>query len=163
MKNKWIKLIVILIVTISCVTLDQISKYIAINKLVEFHSVSVIDNFFNWTLCYNTGGAWSIFSGNVWFLAAISIVALGFIIYTLFKSKNTMYQLAASVFMGGLIGNLIDRIFNAKVTDFIDFVIFGYDFPVFNIADIFICVSSVFIVLSILKEEENKDGNEISE
>ena len=162
MKNKWLKISLIVIITLFCITLDQVSKIIAINNLVEFKSVPVIDNFFYWTLCYNTGGAWSIFSGNVWFLAIISIIALGFIIYTLFKSKSHMYQFAASVFMGGLIGNLIDRLFNAKVTDFIDFVIFGYDFPVFNIADIFICVSSVFIVLSILKEEK-EHGNEISE
>ena len=64
--------------------------------------------------------------------------------------------------MGGLVGNLIDRVFNHKVTDFIDFLIFGYDFPVFNIADICICVSAVFIVLSILKEDK-KDGKEVSE
>lgn len=162
MKNKWVKIAIIIGITLLCITLDQASKYIAISNLKEFDSVTIIDNFFYWTLCYNTGGAWSLFSDSTWLLALISVIALGFIIYTLFKSKSLLYQVSASVFMGGLVGNLIDRLFNGKVTDFIDFVIFGYDFPVFNIADICICVSSVFIVLSILKDDK-KDGNEISE
>ena len=56
---------------------------------------------------------------------------------------------------------MIDRVINNKVTDFIDFVIFGYDFPVFNIADIFIVISAVFIMISVLKEEK-ENGKEDS-
>ena len=161
MKNKWIKYSLVASIAIVCVLLDQVSKLIAINNLNELKSVPVINNFFYWTLCYNTGGAWSIFSNATWILALISIIALALIIYTVIKSKNSMYIISASVFMGGLIGNLIDRIFNSKVTDFIDFVIFGYDFPVFNIADIFIVISSIFIILVVLKEE-NSNGKDSS-
>ena len=162
MKNKWIRVAVIVGVCLFCLALDQITKTIAINNLVEFRNVPVINNFFYFTLCYNTGGAWSIFSNSTWFLALISIVALGFIIYTVVKSKSLLYDVSASVFMGGLIGNLIDRVLQGKVTDFLDFVILGYDFPVFNVADMCICVSAVFIVMAVLKEEK-ENGKEISE
>lgn len=161
MKNKLIKVGFIVGIVILCVFLDQISKVIAINNLVEGHSVALINNFFYWTLCYNTGGAWSMFSDNTIMLVIISVIALCLIIYTLFKSKNKLYDIAASVFMGGLIGNLIDRVSKGKVTDFIDFVIFGYDFPVFNVADIFIVFSAVIILIAVFKEEK-EDGKENS-
>ena len=102
-----------------------------------------------------------MFSDNTIMLVIISVIALCLIIYTLFKSKNKLYDIAASVFMGGLIGNLIDRVSKGKVTDFIDFVIFGYDFPVFNVADIFIVVSAVIILIAVFKEEK-EDGKENS-
>ena len=163
MKNNWIKYSLVAVIALVCISLDQVSKLIAINNLIEYKSVPVINNFFNFTLCYNTGGAWSIFSNATWLLVIISIIALGFIIYTIIKSKSNLYTISASVFMGGLIGNLIDRIFNSKVTDFLDFIIFGYDFPVFNFADIFIVVSAALIIFAILKEEnkeEIKDGKD---
>lgn len=162
MKNsKWFKYLLIVGIVLLCVTLDQVSKVIAINNLVEYKSVPVINYFFYWTLCYNTGGAWSIFSDSTWLLVIVSLIALGLIIFTLIKSKSTLYNIFASVFTGGLIGNLIDRIFNSKVTDFLDFKIFGYDFPVFNVADIFIVVSAVLIMIVVLKEE-SKDGTKDS-
>lgn len=157
MKSNFKKWVLILSITLLCVLLDQISKTIAINNLVEFHSVPVINNFFYWTLCYNTGGAWSVLSSSTWLLTIISILALGLVIFTLYKSQSKLYNVTASIFMGGLIGNLIDRLVQSKVTDFIDFVIFGYDFPVFNVADICICISAVFIVFLILKEEKENE------
>ena len=157
MKSNLKKWVLILSITLLCVLLDQISKTIAINNLVEFHSVPVINNLFYWTLCYNTGGAWSVLSSSTWLLTIISILALGLVIFTLYKSQSKLYNVTASIFMGGLIGNLIDRLVQSKVTDFIDFVIFGYDFPVFNVSDICICISAVFIVFLILKEEKENE------
>jgi signal peptidase II len=92
-------------------------------------------------------------------------VALGFMVYTLIKSKNMFYIISASVFSGGLIGNLIDRLFNVGVVDFFDFNIFGYDFPVFNVADTFIVVSAILVGLSIILEDkkENKKVKEENE
>ena len=157
MNNRLKKWLIVAVVILTCVGLDQLTKFIAISNLKEMESIIVIDNFFYWTLCYNPGGAWSIFSDNTGLLIAVSILALGLIMYTIYKSKNTLYNVAASVFTGGLLGNLIDRIAQSEVTDFIDFLIFGYDFPVFNVADIFICVSAVFIILAIFKEEKENE------
>ena len=155
--NKYKQVIFITIVSIACFVLDLISKIIAKDVLTVFEKNEVINNFFYFTLCYNTGGAWSIFSGNVIFLIIISIIALGIVIYTMVKSKTKLYRYSCAVFIGGLLGNLYDRIFFGKVTDFLDFIIFGYDFPVFNIADCFICIGVVLMLIAIIKEEKN-DG-----
>ena len=157
MKSNLKKWLIVAAIALACLGLDQLTKFIAISNLEEMHSVPVIKEFFSWTLCYNTGGAWSIFSDSTWLLVIVSILALGLLIYTIYRSKNILYNISASIFMGGLLGNLIDRIAQSKVTDFIDFLIFGYDFPVFNLADIFICVSAVFIIIAIFKEEKENE------
>jgi signal peptidase II len=164
-KKNIIKYSLISSIVLVCVLLDQISKIIAESNLKEYQSVEVIKGFFDLTLCYNTGGAWSILSNSTWLLILISVVALGFMIYTLIKSKDMFYVISASIFSGGLIGNLIDRLFNIGVVDFLDFNIFGYDFPVFNIADTFIVVSAILIGVSIILEDkkENKKVKEENE
>ena len=161
-KKQIIKYSIISAIVVVCVLLDQVTKFIAESKLVKYQSVEVIEGFFDLTLCYNTGGAWSILNDSTWILILVSIVALGFMIFTFIKSEDRMYLVSASVFTGGLIGNLIDRIFNIGVVDFFDFNIFGYDFPVFNVADIFIVCSAIFIGISLLLEDKkdkikNKD------
>ena len=155
--NKYKHVIFIALLTIVCFALDLITKTIASNTLVEFERNQVINNFFYFTLCYNTGGAWSIFSGNTLFLIITSIVALGVVIYTIIKAKTNFYKYSSAMFIGGLLGNLYDRIFYGKVIDFFDFIIFGYDFPVFNVADCFICIGIVLMFIAIIREEK-KDG-----
>jgi signal peptidase II len=87
-------------------------------------------------------------------------------VYTFIKNNNLFYLISASIFTGGLIGNLIDRIFRVGVVDFFDFNIFGYDFPVFNVADIFIVISAILIGLIMIledkKEKEDEDGKDTS-
>lgn len=155
--SKYKHIIFITLIAIVCFGLDLVSKIVANNVLVEFERNTVINKFFYFTLCYNTGGAWSIFSGNTLFLIIISILALGAIIYTIVKSKTNFYRYSSAIFIGGLLGNLYDRIFFGKVTDFFDFIIFGYDFPVFNVADCFICVGVGLMFIALIREEK-KDG-----
>ena len=156
--KKYKSLIIVISIIVACFALDVITKTIANNSLELLKENTVINNFFYLTLCYNTGGAWSIFSGNVPLLIIVSLLALGLIIYTMIKAESKFYLYSSSLFVGGLIGNLFDRIVYGKVIDFLDFVIFGYDFPIFNIADCFICVGVGLMLLAIIKEEK-KDGN----
>ena len=155
--SKYKHIIFICIISIVCFALDLITKISANNNLVEYERNEVIPNFFHLTLCYNTGGAWSIFSGNIVFLIIVSLIALGVVIYTMIKSKTLFYKYSCAIFIGGLIGNLFDRIVYGKVIDFFDFIIFGYDFPVFNIADCFICVGVGIMIVAMIREER-KDG-----
>ena len=155
--KKYKNIIFLVLVIIACFVLDLVTKNIALAKLVEYESKTVINGFFYFTLCYNTGGAWSMFSGNVAILAAISVVALALVIFTMVKSNTMFYKYSSAVFIGGLIGNLYDRLVYHKVIDFLDFVIFGYDFPVFNIADCFICVGVAFMLIAMIREEK-KNG-----
>jgi len=155
--KKYKTLIIICLIVIGGFVIDLITKTVANNTLELLNRNNVISNFFYITLCYNTGGAWSIFSGNVPLLIVISLFALAFIIYTMIKSTTDFYKYSSAVFIGGLIGNLYDRIVYGKVIDFLDFVIFGYDFPVFNIADCLICIGVGLMLIAIIREEK-KDG-----
>lgn len=152
--NKYKHIIFICLITIACFTLDLVTKIIANNSLVVYERNEVIPNFFHLTLCYNTGGAWSIFSGNVTFLVIVSVIALGVVIYTMIKSKTLFYRYSCAFFVGGLIGNLYDRVVYGKVIDFLDFIIVGYDFPVFNIADCFICIGVGIMLVAMIREEK---------
>ena len=68
--------------------------------------------------------------------------------------KTDFYKFSSALFIGGLLGNLYDRIVYGKVVDFLDFLIFGYDFPVFNVADCFICVGVALMFIAMLREEK---------
>ena len=158
--KKYKSLIIICLIILVAFTLDIVTKTIANNTLELLDKNQVINNFFYFTLCYNTGGAWSIFSDNVPVLIIVSLLALGLVIYTMIKSSSNFYNYSCAVFIGGLIGNLFDRIVYGKVIDFLDFMIFGYDFPIFNIADCFICIGVGLMLIAITKEE--KDNGKIS-
>lgn len=153
--KKYKQLIIIGLLVVSVFAIDLITKTIANAELIVLQRNEIISNFFYITLCYNTGGAWSIFSGNSLLLALISLIALAIVIYTMFKSKSKFYLYSCALFIGGLIGNLFDRLVYGKVIDFLDFIIFGYDFPIFNIADCFICIGVALMFIAIIKEEKD--------
>lgn len=142
MKNK------ILILTILGVFIDQFSKFMALRLLDYNTSVIVVSNFFYFTLVKNKGASFSILDGHVPLLIFISLIAYFLLIGYINKKKKIkkIEVLSYSLIFSGLFGNLIDRIFRHGVIDFFDFKIFGYDYPIFNIADIFI-VCGVFILI----------------
>lgn len=136
-----------------CIGLDQITKVIARSYLAPRGSVTVIKNFFKFTYVENRGGAWGIFGGNLWLFIIITIASLAFMIYLMkdFNLKtNPLYSIALVLVIAGAIGNFIDRIIFKYVTDFLDFYIFGYDFPVFNVADICITIGVFMLLIKIL-------------
>ena len=155
--RKYKEIILLSLVALVCFGLDLITKTIANNSLELLNPKEIINGFFSLTLCYNTGGAWSLFSGNVAILATISVIALVLVVYTMIKSTTKFYKYSSAIFIGGLIGNLYDRIAYGKVIDFLDFVIFGYDFPVFNVADCFICIGVGLMLVALIREEK-KNG-----
>lgn len=128
--------------------IDQVFKLI-IGFSIELNtSFVVIKNFFNISNVHNYGAAFSILYGNRVFLILVSLIALFLVYYFLIKNKDLSKIETAiySLLIGGILGNLFDRIVYGYVVDFFDFRVFGYDFPVFNIADICI-VCSVFLLL----------------
>ena len=150
-----------LIITLLCTLVDQIIKIIVMGTMGVNSSVSIIDNFFSLTYVENDGAAWSIFSGNRVFLIIISIIALVLIYLYFFKNQNMKkFELINySILIGGILGNLLDRIKFGKVIDYLDFNIFGFSFPVFNFADICIVVSVILLLIySITSRNEYKNA-----
>ena len=139
----------IYIVIIIFLIIDIISKLIVSRVCTLNNSVSVINNFFSITYTHNYGGAWSLFSGSTIFITVISIIVIIGIIIYLSKKKinNKIESLGYSFLLGGAIGNLIDRIIYGYVIDFLDFNIFGYNFPIFNIADMGIVIGIFLIIV----------------
>lgn len=144
-----------LILTVIFLLLDVISKLL-INKYISLNSsYKVINNFFYITKVYNDGASWSIMSGMQLILIIISILVLiGLLYYERKFIKNRRNIIAFSLLYGGILGNLFNRIINGYVIDFLDFKIFSYDYPVFNLADTFIVIGIFLIIIAIFKKED---------
>ncbi|MBQ4032081.1 MAG: signal peptidase II [Bacilli bacterium] len=150
----------IIIIASIALIIDQISKIIATSYLKLNVGVKVIKNFFYLTLCHNEGAAWGLFS-NARFIIIIGTVAAIILIYHyiyVFK-ENLRNNLAFGLLTGGLAGNLIDRIIFGYVRDFLDFYIFKYDYPIFNIADMCIVVGVFLLIISIIKGDDKHEDN----
>lgn len=146
------------IVIISTITLiiDQILKSLV--ALNDIH-VNVLFNILRLNYYENTGAAFSILQGKVPYLILISIIML-VIIYSMTFSyeEKKITNISFGLLIGGVFGNLVDRVFYGFVRDFIDIKLFGYNFPVFNIADVSIVVGVIILLLVTLKGD-SKNGN----
>lgn len=151
----------IYIITLFLVVIDQLVKYLIISKMNLLQSIDIIDNFFSITYVVNEGAAWSMFSGKGIILIIFTIVAIILINkYCIGNKKlNKFETIVYGVLYGGIFGNLIDRIFRGGVIDYLDFKIFGYDFPVFNIADICIVLSMICVMFITLRGEKDGSNN----
>ena len=128
---------------------DRVVKVLIDNNFVLNVRNNIIDNFFYITKCHNKGAAFSLFSGNVIILILITLVVL-YLMYRTIKNKsnvNTISILSYGLLLGGIVGNLFDRIVYGYVIDFLDFIIFNYNFAIFNIADIAIVVGAIMLIL----------------
>ena len=142
------------------VVLDQASKiYLTLVNKTSPIDLEVIRGFFRITYTCNDGAAFSILKGKRVFFIIMTIVVVFLIFYYLLKNKvYWVEKYSLLLIISGAVGNLIDRIMYGYVIDFLDFIIFGYDFPVFNIADSFITIGAIGLIISILflnKEGEN--------
>ena len=140
--------------------IDQISKVIISSYIGLNSSVRIIKNFFYLTYTNNTGASFGILKNSRVVLIVLSIIALVILLRYISTFKETKYNILGLGFlMGGIIGNLLDRVLFGYVRDFLNFYIIGYDFPVFNIADIFIVLGVFILIISILKGEDSNGSN----
>lgn len=138
--------------TLSIVLLiDQIVKLLVKTNMNLNEEISIIPNFFSIQYLKNTGAAFSILENQTILLVVTSIICISVIGYYLKKEENLTppaESISFGLILGGILGNLIDRIIYQGVIDFLSFKIFKYNFPVFNIADIGITIG-VFLLLII--------------
>ncbi len=147
----------IIIPMILCVLLDRIYKLLCISNLNFGESITIIKDFFNISLLSNTGAAFNILSSNTLFLIIITLISC-YIIYKYFIKDNNLNDFTKIIYgilFGGIIGNLIDRVYYGYVIDYLDFNIFGINMPIFNFADICIVISVLIISVQTLKGDKN--------
>jgi len=134
---------------------DQITKIIVDHTLQLNEGYTIIDNFFYFTYSHNSGAAWGILEGRMFLFYIVSFIATIGIGYYFLESKpyQKLTRFGLVLVFSGMIGNLIDRIAFGYVRDFISFIIFGYDFPIFNVADMAITIGVALIILEIGIEE----------
>ena len=148
-----------LIVAIVTLIIDQITKKVITATMNIGDSYEVIPHFLNITSHRNNGAAWGILSGKMGFFYIITLIIL--VVLIIFYIKETKYnvfmQVAISLLFAGALGNFIDRLFNGEVVDFIDTNIFGYDFPIFNVADSSLTIGVIFVIIALIKDATKKE------
>ena len=150
----------IIILSIIFIIIDQVSKIIVVNNLTNNKSIEVIKSFFYLTYTNNKGAAFSILTGRRILLILVALIVIGVLIYYVRKNKieGKVNKIALSLVIGGSIGNLIDRILRGAVIDFIDVKIFGYNFPIFNLADTFIVIGVFLLIIEMFRKEHKNDN-----
>jgi signal peptidase II len=140
------------------VVFDQLTKMIVDRTMPLYHSIPIVDGFFNLTYIRNTGAAFGLFAGShevfrLPFLIGVSILAIGFILVMLRRLRESEAGLAAALafILGGAIGNLIDRIVYGEVIDFLDVYWSIYHWPAFNVADSFITIGVAITLFYLIK------------
>ena len=155
MKTNKFNYLIYLFIVVSLVSLDQYTKSIILNYFELYESKTIIDGFFSLTYVQNFGAGFSIMqNARTTFLIITPICLIGFT-YLFIKSNDKLSKTALLLMISGTIGNFIDRIVRMYVVDFLDFIIFGWDFPIFNVADIFLTVGVCLYIIALIKEEKD--------
>ena len=136
---------------IGIILLDQISKFMIEHTMELGASIPIIKGVFHLTYILNPGAAFGILENNRWFfvITAVSVLAVLFYYRHAIISEPRLVQIGIALFAGGAFGNLIDRIRTGLVIDFFDLRIW----PIFNVADIAICLGVGLILWSTIKTE----------
>lgn len=142
-----------LIVAALLVVCDQLVKYWIVSNLSLGEAMNVIPNVFSLTYYQNSGAAWSILQGQMWFFALVTFVAVPLCIWLLWKNRrgSKFYSLALGLVIAGALGNFIDRMRLGYVVDMFqtDFI----NFPIFNVADMCLTIGVVMVFIYALFEE----------
>ncbi|WP_348945017.1 signal peptidase II [Chitinibacter sp. FCG-7] len=139
--------------------LDQITKH-WIEAVFEMHQIkTIIPGFFNLTLAYNPGAAFSFLAdAGGWqrhFFTGLALVVSVVIVFLLKKHEaERRYATSLALILGGAIGNAIDRMVFGHVIDFIQFHYQSWYYPSFNIADSAICIGAALMVIDSFKKDK---------
>lgn len=141
------------------VTADQLTKYLAVVQLKDKPSVSLIPGVLELRYLENRGIAFGMFQGKTFLFLILCVVFFIAAVYCFIKLPKTAYYfpiLAILVLMSaGGIGNFIDRVYRGYVVDFIYFSLI--DFPIFNLADIYVVLGGILLVLFVCLKYKEED------
>ena len=139
--------------------LDQIIKILIQKNMSLYQEITIIPDFFSLNYVKNTGAAFSLLQNNSTILLLISFLSVIILNYYIFKEKNItkISKISFGILLGGIYGNLFDRIIYRSVIDYLSFSVFNYSFPIFNLADIGITVGVGLIILETILKKEVKN------
>ena len=148
-----------IIAVVVLILLDQGTKLWALASLKPIHNMTLVEGFMDLTFVENRGVAFGMFSGQRWFILLLTgIIAAGLIwFYVTMPKKKEYFPLRVSLVLvlSGAIGNIIDRLFRGYVVDFFEFTFF--EWPVFNVADIYVVVGVILLALMIIFVVKDED------
>lgn len=158
------KKIIHLLLLILLIGLDQFTKYLVVIGLKGKDSIQLIPKVLQLHYHENTGAVWGIMSGKVSFLIISTTLIMVGMIALYFKipqaKRYNFLRILMVVITAGAIGNLIDRCIRNYVVDFIYFELIN--FPIFNVADIYVTVSAVLLILSSIFYYKDEDFDFLS-
>ena len=136
------------------VFLDFFSKFLIKNNLTLNQSIE-FNRYFDLVYIQNYGVSFGFLSGAVshWFLIFIALLVVLLVTYLMFISKKILEKLAYFIIIIGAISNILDRTINTFVVDFISIHYKNYYWPAFNLADIYITIGIIMLLISFFKKE----------
>ena len=153
-----------IILVAALVGLDQWTKWFFYSNQARFENYQVIKDMFFLTYLENRGAAFGILQNFRWLFIVLTIVAIAAIIWYFMHNHHGLLRTALCFLTAGAIGNFIDRLVRVFVVDFLHFYPFGYDFPIFNVADICVTVGCILLVIYLLfiyKEPKDETENDL--
>ena len=150
LRRLWLPVLIIL----AAVGLDQLTKHLAVVHLKNITTLPLWNGVFHLTYATNTGGAWSILNApeQRWILLTVSIggILMMLAAIALWRDLSPLTRAGLAMMAGGGLGNMIDRLANGFVVDMLDFCLIN--FPIFNVADCFVCVGAGVLILAFILE-----------
>jgi len=152
----------VLLIAAIIAVMDQLTKWLVMCRLEMGESHLIIPGFFNLVHWINTGAAWGILKDRNLALTLIAVITI-LLLYLFrhpFQFNRLLGRVALGLIMGGIVGNLIDRVRLGHVVDFLDFHIGRHHWPAFNVADTAICVGVALYILDSWRAERETAGAE---
>lgn len=153
------------IITAVCIFLDQVTKLLVMNYLKGHRPLVIAENLLSFVYVENRGAAFGILQNKLWFFVLVTVISVAVLLYALvyyYKGMPVWLIVSLSLILGGVIGNFIDRIRLGYVVDFISVRIMNrIDFAVFNLADSFIVIGAIMLMIYILFIENKGEKNAI--
>lgn len=148
-------MIIYYVIAAIIVGIDQLVKYLTVQNISLYETVTAIPNVLSFTYHQNSGAAWSILEGQMWFFIIVTLIVIGVIGYYLHTQgrQSLLFSSALTLLLAGAIGNLIDRVLNQYVVDMfrLEFV----QFPIFNVADMSLTFGVGLMILYLILDEIN--------